>query len=111
MPLAPLRHQYQAESAIGEVTPIYRDLTNAACSTVATVKRRLAAFFRDNRFTMDTAEGLSQWLGCTADEVSSAAEALVDDGILVRRGAHQFAIYSLARDADARQRMDVLLSS
>ena len=62
---------------------------------------RLAKFFLDNRFTMDTAEGLSQWIGCSSQEAAAAAEALVENGILVKRGEYQLTVYALARQAEA----------
>ena len=85
-------------SAISEAKRVCRQVTDAERSLGAAVKRRLATFFRDNRFTMDTAQGLSQWIGCSAEEISVAADALVDDGILTRRGEQQFAVYSIARN-------------
>jgi len=61
--------------------------------------QKLIAFFYGNRFTMDTAEGLSQWIGGCPDEVTSAADALVGAGILARRGCAERTVYTLAKGA------------
>lgn len=57
------------------------------------LKRELLAFFADNQ-GMDTAKGLSIWLGRTPSEVQDAAEALVRAGILQRQGMDENAVYA-----------------
>lgn len=72
---------------------------------------RLARFFLNNRFTMDTAEGLSQWIGCTRQEAAAAAETLAAGGLLVKRNGDRMTVYALARTADALAHMAQLADS
>jgi hypothetical protein len=59
--------------------------------------QKLLAFFYGNRSTMDTAEGLSQWIGGRLDEVTSAADALVGAGVLAKRACAERTVYTLAK--------------
>jgi len=49
------------------------------------LKQELLAFFVTNR-AMDTAHGLSVWLGRPADEIRAAADSLVQAGLLRKEG-------------------------
>jgi len=75
------------------------------------LKLKLVTFFYNNRFTMDTAHGLSLWTGTPPADTARAAEALVSEGILVKRGPEDAAVYALARGAAVRQRVATLLQS
>jgi len=57
------------------------------------LKQELLAFLATNQ-AMDTAQGLSVWLGRPKEEVQAAAEALVQAGLLSRQGKGENAIYS-----------------
>ena len=57
------------------------------------LKQELLAFFVTNR-AMDTAQGLSVWLGRPADEIRAAADSLVKAGLLRKEGEGESAIYS-----------------
>jgi len=57
------------------------------------LKQELLAFFVTNR-AMDTAQGLSVWLGRPADEIQVAADSLVQAGLLRKDGEGEDAIYS-----------------
>ncbi|MCS7187254.1 MAG: ATP-binding protein [Armatimonadota bacterium] len=57
------------------------------------LKQELLAFLASNQ-AMDTAQGLSIWLGRTKEEIQKAAEELVEAGLLNRQGEGEDAIYS-----------------
>lgn len=56
------------------------------------LKQELLAFLATNQ-AVDTAQGLSVWLGRPKEEVQSAAEALFQAGLLKREGDGENAIY------------------
>ncbi|MQK95205.1 hypothetical protein, partial [Escherichia coli] len=49
------------------------------------LKQELLSFLATNQ-AMDTAQGLSVWLGRPKEEIQAAAEALVQAGLLSRQG-------------------------
>lgn len=57
------------------------------------LKQELLAFLATNQ-AMDTAQGLSVWLGRPKEEVKAAADALAQAGLLARHGEGENAIYS-----------------
>lgn len=57
------------------------------------LKQELLAFLATNQ-AMDTAQGLSVWLGRPKEEIQAAADALAQAGLLARHGEGENAIYS-----------------
>lgn len=56
-------------------------------------KRGLLRYFCQNRYAMDTVEGLSLWTGFPQDNLTHAADALVEAGLLERIGEGKDAVY------------------
>ncbi len=56
-------------------------------------KRWIVRFFQQNRYTMDTADGLAIWTGLSREKAAGAAEALVNAHLLDRIGEGDAAVY------------------
>jgi hypothetical protein len=72
------------------------------------LKQELLAFFVTNR-AMDTAHGLSVWLGRPADEIRAAADSLVQAGLLRKEGEGENAIYSYQPRPEIADLVDAFL--
>lgn len=72
------------------------------------LKQEVLAFFVENK-GMDTAQGLSIWLGRPKEEVQAAAEALVKAGVLSRKGEGENAIYSYQPNNEINDLVDAFI--
>ncbi len=72
------------------------------------LKQELLAFLAINQ-AMDTAQGLSVWLGRPPEEVRAAAEALVAAGLLQREGEGDNAIYRYQPRSETSPLIDAFL--
>jgi hypothetical protein len=66
------------------------------------VKVELLLFFAAHPTAMDSAKGLSMWLGRDEKTVEQAANELVEATILVRYGEGEEAIYMLSQDPQVK---------
>ncbi|MFA4015716.1 MAG: hypothetical protein RUDDFDWM_000808 [Candidatus Fervidibacterota bacterium] len=66
------------------------------------VKVELLLFFAAHPTAMDSAKGLSMWLGRDEKSVEKAANELVEAAILVRYGEGEEAIYMLSQDPQVK---------
>ena len=72
------------------------------------LKQELLAFLATNQ-AMDTAQGLSVWLGRPREEIQAAAEELVRAGLLNRQGEGDNAIYSYSPNEEVAGLVDAFL--
>lgn len=72
------------------------------------LKQELLSFLATNQ-AMDTAQGLSVWLGRPREEIQAAAEALVQAGLLSRQGEGDDAIYSYSPQEEVAGLVDTFL--
>lgn len=72
------------------------------------LKQELLAFLATNQ-GMDTAQGLSVWLGRPKEEIQAAAEELVQAGLLKRQGEGENAIYSYSPREEFTSLVDAFL--
>jgi len=72
------------------------------------VKQELLAFLATNQ-AMDTAQGLSVWLGRPKEEIQKAAEELVQAGVLTRQGKGDDAVYSYSPREEIAGLVDAFL--
>lgn len=72
------------------------------------LKQELLSFLATNQ-AMDTAQGLSVWLGRPEEEIQAAAEALVQAGLLSRQGEGKDAIYSYSPREEVAGLVDAFL--
>lgn len=72
-------------------------------------KQELLVFLATNR-AVDTIHGLSVWLGRPEGELQSAAEALVQAGVLARSGEGSDAIYSFHPRPEVSELVDTFLA-
>lgn len=63
-------------------------------------KVELLLFFHSNPMAVDSAKGLSIWLGRDPRVVEEAANELVDAMVLTRYGEGEEAVYTLANDSE-----------
>ncbi|MFC1624299.1 hypothetical protein ACFL28_03150 [Candidatus Omnitrophota bacterium] len=55
---------------------------------------KILLFFNENPHSIDTAKGISIWVGCDVGIVQKALDRLVDEGILVNHRAASTDAYS-----------------
>jgi len=67
------------------------------------VKVELLLFFHSNPMAMDTARGLSMWLGMDMRAVEKAADELADAMVLKRYGEGEDAVYTLTDDPEVKR--------
>lgn len=89
--------------------PITDALRNFICEVLdTTLKREILAFLVTNK-AVDTAHGLSVWLGLPEEEVEVALESLVQAGVLNRQGEGKSAIYSYRPNSEIANLVDAFL--
>jgi len=84
------------------------ELLNSICDSI--IKIGLVIFLHQNPGALDTAEGLSRWLGKTEKEVQNALEELVFVGIVDVFGEGSSAIYSYTQDEHILQVIDQFIN-
>ncbi|MCS7252911.1 MAG: hypothetical protein RMK18_05035 [Armatimonadota bacterium] len=82
-----------------------KDISTAQVASIANsiVKVELLLFFHSNPMAMDSAKGLSMWLGRDQKAIEQAANELVEAMILRRYGEGEDAVYALADDPEVRR--------
>lgn len=75
------------------------------------VKLELLLFFHSNPAAMDSAEGLSIWLGRDAERIRQAADELVEATILDRWGEGENAIYCYTSNPQVRSMISDFVDS
>ncbi len=84
-----------------------KDMENILNSIYDSItKIDLVTFLHKNPGALDTADGLSRWLGKTESEVQKAFDELVDVGVVDAFGAGPSLIYSYTQDEYILQVVD-----
>lgn len=92
-----------------------------ACKSISTaqlaliansiVKVELLLFFHSNPMAVDSARGLSMWLGRDCKAIEQAADELADAMILKRFGEGEDAVYTLTDDPDVKKALMEFVST
>jgi hypothetical protein len=83
-------------------------ILDSICDSI--IKIGLVIFLHHNPGALDTAEGLSRWLGKTEREVQPALDELVNVGIVEVFGEGPSSIYSYTQDEYILQVIDQFIS-
>jgi len=68
--------------------------------------KKVLLFFNENPQCIDTAKGISVWIGCDAPAVKKAADRLVDKGILVNHKTASTDAYSYTNQRDIIKKIE-----
>jgi len=83
-------------------------ILNSICDSI--IKIGVVIFLHQNPGALDTAEGLSRWIGKTEKEVQQALDELVKAGIVEVFGEGSSAIYSYTQDEQVLQVIDQFIT-
>ena len=62
------------------------------------VSKKILLFFNENPHSIDTAKGISIWVGCDTDMVQRALNKLVEEGALVNHKTPSTDAYALTNE-------------
>lgn len=68
--------------------------------------RKVLLFFNENPQSIDTAKGISIWVGCELEDVQKALNKLVDQGILVNHKTASTDAYSYTNQKDTVKKIE-----
>lgn len=75
------------------------------------VSRKILLFFNENTNSIDTAKGISAWIGCDVDAVQKMLNKLVEEGVLVNHKAASTNAYSYTTQKDVVKKIERYIKS
>ncbi|MFC1666667.1 hypothetical protein ACFL0P_02180 [Candidatus Omnitrophota bacterium] len=70
------------------------------------IMKKVLLFFNENPNSIDTAKGISIWVGCDADKVQGALDKLVEENILVNHKSSSTNAYSYTNKKDIVKKIE-----
>lgn len=70
------------------------------------IARKIVLFFNENPHCIDTAKGISVWIGCDMDAVQKALNKLVEEGLLVNHKTASTNAYSYTNQKDTVKKIE-----
>ncbi|MBU1852759.1 MAG: hypothetical protein KJ957_01780 [Candidatus Omnitrophica bacterium] len=70
------------------------------------VTKKILLFFNENPQSIDTAKGISIWVGCDADTTQKSLDKLVKEGILVNHKTSSIDAYSYTNQKDILKKIE-----
>lgn len=75
------------------------------------VSKKILLFFNENPHSIDTAKGISVWVGCELDTVQKALNKLVEGGILVNHKTPSTDAYAFTNQRDVLSKIERYIRS
>ncbi|MBU1061271.1 MAG: hypothetical protein KJ952_00905 [Candidatus Omnitrophica bacterium] len=70
------------------------------------VTKKILLFFNENPQSIDTAKGISIWVGCDADTIQKSLDKLVKEGILVNHKTSSIDAYAYTNQKDILKKIE-----
>ena len=70
------------------------------------VSKKILLFFNENPQSIDTAKGISVWIGCDAHVAQKTLDRLVKEGVLVNHGTASTDAYSYTNQKDLVKKLE-----
>ena len=70
------------------------------------VIKKILLFFNENPHSIDTAKGISIWVGCNVDAVQKALNRLVKEGVLVSHKTASTEAYAYTNHRDVVKKIE-----
>lgn len=75
------------------------------------VTRKILLFFNENPHCIDTAKGISVWVGCEVGAVQKALNKLVQKGVLINHKAASTNAYAYTNQRDVVRKIERYIKS
>ncbi|MFH1854244.1 MAG: hypothetical protein ABH815_02920 [Candidatus Omnitrophota bacterium] len=70
------------------------------------VMKKIVLFFNENQHSIDTAKGISVWIGCDSNKVQRSLDKLVKKGILINHKTVSTDAYSYTTERDIIKKIE-----